>query len=422
MTTPPTRPQPPPLPPDTSSLTRVHLLAGRPLFFPFPSGALTYSCVGCDAPCCKGQPIGIGRSRELVTIQQAQPRAPLFAVPGWNDGPLLSLTPPPEKCWFFDKNGRCRLEHVAGRDAKPTGCRLFPFSRIVTMGEALAVLPDLVCPVSVTPTAERALASTSSSHPSSYDTLALEMSRTQLPRGGHKALPAPADLSWDEALPLERHVVAAAADLLRAAPPPAFYGAFADLQHQLTSALLGVDTKPSAMASLESDIRRFLAVTEAASVDGVVELVALTGVLRLTPIDGAVVPRRAAPAMLVALAVLASVHESMRGSRRTPRTLLGLWRTQGPLLYALAHLGSRPLPLSPAALDAALARYHAPRRALVAVVDAIRDNGARSVAATVDELLRQQKDEFAPPLTADAVAMLHALGRILREACTFTPI
>ena len=120
--------------------SRVHVLAGRPIFFPFPSGALSYECVGCDAPCCKGQPIGIGRSRELVTIQQAQPRATLFAVPGFQGGPLLALTPPPEKCWFYDRNGRCRIEHVVGRDAKPTGCRLFPFSRLFSVGEALAVL------------------------------------------------------------------------------------------------------------------------------------------------------------------------------------------------------------------------------------------------------------------------------------------
>ncbi len=401
----------------------VHLLAGRPLFFAFPSGALSYSCAGCDAPCCKGQPIGIGRSRELVTIQQAQPRATLFSVPGWNDGPLLSLTPPPEKCWFFDRNGRCRLEHVVGRDAKPTGCRLFPFSKIVAVGEALAVLPDFVCPLAVTPLAMRlSSAPTATVHGSDHDALAVEMARTQVPRSGHPALAAPADLSWDEALPLERHVVAEADALLRTDPPPAFYGAFADLQHQLTCALLGVDTKPAAMASLEADVRRFLAVAEGSSVGGVVDLVAMTSVLRLTPIDGVVVARRALPAMLTALSVVQGAHENMRGSRRTPRTLLSLWQTQGPLLYALAHLNARPLPASPGALDAALARYRHPRRALVSIVDAIRDNGTRSVAATVDELLRQQKDEFAPPLTADAVAMLHALGRILRDACTFTPI
>ena len=39
-----------------------------------------------------------------------------------------------------------------------------------------------------------------------------------------------------------------------------------------------------------------------------------------------------------------------------------------------------------------------------------------------EEILRQQKDVFAPPLTVDAVSILHGLGRVLRDACTFTPI
>jgi Fe-S-cluster containining protein len=399
---------------------RIHLLGGRPLFFPFPSGALSYACASCDAPCCKGQPLGIGRSRELVTIQQAQPRATLFAVPGFQGGPLLSVTPPPEKCWFFDRNGRCRIEHVVGRDAKPTGCRLFPFSRVFAVGEALAVLPDLLCPLRV----DRALVAGAGAaeHPFSHDALALEMNRAQLPRHGHPALAPPPDVPWDEALALERHIVAEATQLLCASPPPGFYGGFADLQNQLTCALLGVDGKPWAMTSLENDIRRFLAVGEAASVDGVAELVAMTGVLRLTPVDDQPVPRRALPALLVALGVVAGAHENMRGSRRSPRTLTSLWQTQGPLLYALAHLSARPLPLSSSSLDAALRRFHHPRPALRAVVDGIRDNGTRSVAATVEELLRLQRDEFAPPLTADAVAMLHALGRVLRDACTFTPL
>jgi hypothetical protein len=56
------------------------------------------------------------------------------------------------------------------------------------------------------------------------------------------------------------------------------------------------------------------------------------------------------------------------------------------------------------------------------VIDGIRKNGKRSIAATVEEMLRAQKDAFAPPLTVDAVSVLHGLGRVLRDACTFTPI
>ena len=103
---------------DFSVSRQLHLLSGRPLYFPFPSGTLIHVCETCDAPCCKGEPIGIGRSRELVTILQAQPRAALFAAPGFNGGPLMALSPPPEKCWFLDRKQRCRLEYVLGR-ARP---------------------------------------------------------------------------------------------------------------------------------------------------------------------------------------------------------------------------------------------------------------------------------------------------------------
>ena len=127
----------------------AYLLGGRPIFFPFSSGTLRYSCEGCEAPCCKGQPLGIGASRELVVIQTAQPRAPLFASSSFRSSALLSLRAPPEKCWFLDKKSRCRLEYVIGRDAKPSGCRLFPFTLLRGVGEALAVIPDFLCPIEI---------------------------------------------------------------------------------------------------------------------------------------------------------------------------------------------------------------------------------------------------------------------------------
>ncbi len=406
-----------------STRALVHLVQGRPVFFPFVSGSLTYECATCDAPCCKGQPLGIGRSRELVTIQQAQPRATLFASPGFRGGPLLSLLPPRDKCWFLDRKQRCRLEHVLGRDAKPSGCRLFPFSTIVSVGEALAVLPDFLCPVTLT---------SSSSELSSHDALTWELKETQVPRAGHPTLPAPPDLPWDEAVPLERHIVDEAAEMLASSVPTdpsrppgePGYGAFADLQHQLTCALSGAESRPSAMAVMEHDIRRFLAVTESLSPEGVRELVALTGTLRLTPCgsDGLMPARRALPSLLVALSVLAGAFEQMRGTKRSLRSLMDLWRHQGPVLFVLAHLGARPLPMTKTSLDEAMARQGPVRHVLLGVVEGIRGNGRKSLSLTVEELLRTQRDAFAPPLTADGVAMLHGLGRLLREACTFTPL
>jgi Fe-S-cluster containining protein len=395
------------------SSARVHLLAGRPLFFPFPSGALVYRCEGCDAPCCKGEPLGIGRSRELVTILQAQPKAAMFAAPGFNGGPLVSITPPPEKCWFLDSKQRCRLEHVLGREHKPTGCRLFPFSVLQGVGEALAIVPDLLCPIQT--------AAPSSTGPTSWDALAVEMTRTQVPRTGHVALEDPPDLPWREALVLERRLVQEAGARL-AAPSPGSALSFFELSHQLTCALVGVDARPAAMAVVDADVRRFLGVHDELSEAATRDLLTFAGVLRLRPIDGLPVPRRAIPPTLVALAVLFATFDSMRGSRRSVRSLASLWDAQGPALYALAHLGARPLPGPGLALDEAVARLGTQRPAFHDVIEGIRHNGRRSIAITVEELLRIQRETFAPPLTVDAMAMLHGLGRVLREACTFTPI
>jgi Fe-S-cluster containining protein len=395
------------------SSSRLHLLAGRPLFFPFPSASLVYACEGCDAPCCKGEPLGIGRSRELVTILQAQPKAAMFAAPGWNGGPLVSIAPPPEKCWFLDRKQRCRLEHVLGREHKPTGCRLFPFSILQGVGEALAVVPDLLCPIQTAPP--------SSTGPTSWDALALEMTRTQVPRTGHAALEDPPDLSWREGLVLERRLVHEAGARL-AGPSPGSFLSFLEMSHQLTCALVGVDAKPSAMAVVDADIRRFLGVHDELGDDATRDLLAFVGVLRLRPIDGLPVPRRALPATLAALGVLFGTFDAMRGSRRSVRSLASIWDAQGPALYALAHLGARPLPGAGHAIDETVARLGPMRPAFHDVIEGIRHNGRRSIAITVEELLRSQREAFAPPLTVDAMAMLHGLGRVLREACTFTPI
>jgi Fe-S-cluster containining protein len=398
---------------DGGTVSRVHLLSGRPVYFPFPSGSLRYACDTCSAPCCKGQPLGIGRSRELVTILQAQPRAALFASPGFNGGPLMSLAPPPEKCWFLDRKQRCRLEYVLGREHKPTGCRLFPFSILVGVGDALAVLPDLLCPLQTSVP--------SSTGDFSHDGLALEMVRTQVPRTGHPTLPEPTDVSWNDAIALERRIVAEAESRLRSGGAATFLP-FAELMHQLTCALVGVDSRPSAMGLIDADVRRFLGNDDVLSDGAARDLLSFVGVLRLRPIDELTVPRRILPAVLVALSVLFASFDSMRGSRRSVRSLAGLWDSQGPVLFSLAHLGSRPVPLSLQAIDDAVARQGAMRPAFYDVVDGIKRNGKQSIASTVEELLRAQRDVFAPPLTVDAVGILHGLGRVLREACMFTPI
>lgn len=394
--------------PARSGVMRAYLLGGRPLHFPFVSGVLRYDCATCDAPCCKNTAVGIGLSRELVTIQEAQPRAALFATPSFFSSPLLSLQPPAERCWFLDRKNRCRIERVLGRDDKPSGCRLYPFVHFRSMGDAICVLPDLLCPLA----SGDARADTG---PTSHDELALEIHRALIPRGGHADLPRPRDLAWDEAAPLERRVVQESEAFLRSTS----YLPFAELQQELALASLGVDGKTSAMRRVDESARRFLGVTEPASPAVVRDLVALTGTLRLLASD---LPRREIAATLVALGVVAGVAEGMRGATRSARMVTSIFEARLPFLYALAHLSQRPVIRKRASLMKVARETGLVRPMLHDVLVAIERNGQRSVADTLEDILRAQRDSFAPPLSAEAVSTLHTLGRILMRACQFVPL
>ncbi|MBI1949204.1 MAG: YkgJ family cysteine cluster protein [Deltaproteobacteria bacterium] len=386
---------------------RAYLLGGRPLVFPFFSGALRYDCPSCEAPCCKGAALGIGSSRELVTIQEAQPRSPLFAVPTFQQSQRLALQTPAERCWFLDSKRRCRLERVIGRQAKPAGCRLFPFVRFRNAGETVVVLPDFLCPITIgAPTGVG---------PSSHDALALEIHHSQVGRSGHKELPVPRDLPWADAMPLERRVVEEAERHLFEES----YLPYAELQHLLALAALGIDGKTGALAKVEETVRRFIGATDKPSREAVREVVALTGVLRL---QASSLPRREVPAVLVALSVFVAVAEGMRGASRTPRTAVSIWEAQLPLLYALAHLQSRPVVKSGVTLREAVGELPTVRAPLLKVLDEVERNGRRGVAQPLEDILRAQREAFAAPLSADAVAMLHGLGRVLIRACTFVPL
>jgi Fe-S-cluster containining protein len=387
---------------------RAYLLGGRPLHFPFLSGVLRYDCATCDAPCCKGAALGIGPSRELVTIQQAQPRSALFSVPSFFSSPVLALQSPAERCWFLDRKNRCRLERVLGREAKPSGCRLFPFVRIRSMGEAVCVLPDFSCPIGV----GDAPAATG---PTSHDELALEIHRALVPRAGHPELTPPRDMAWSDALALERKIVEESERHLRSTS----YVPFAELQHALALAALGVDGRSGAMARVEQTARRFLGITEKPSAATVRDLVALTGTLRLS---GSALPRREVAAVLTVLSLLAGVAEGMRGAERSARSLTSIFEAQLPLLYAVANLGARPIARPGVSMATAAREAGAVRPALLEVLVEIERNGRRAVADTLEDILRTQKDAFAPPLSAEAVATLHTLGRVLLRACAFVPL
>ena len=389
----------------------AYLLGGRPLHFPFLSGVLRYDCTTCDAPCCKGHrgaSLGIGVSRELVTITQVQPRAALFATPSFHHSPVTALQAPAERCWFLDRKTKCRLEKVLGREAKPSGCRLFPFVRFRAAGEGVVVLPDFLCPITVgdAPTQHGK---------TSHDEIALEIHRAQIPRSGHPALPPPRDLSWGEAMPLEKRVVEEGEPHLRSTS----YVPFAELQHALALATLGVVGKANPMEKVEETVRRFLDVNERASLATVRDLTGVTGTLRLL---ASALPRREIAGVLVVLSVLAGVAENMRGAVRSARTLTSMFEGQLAFLYALSHLGDRPTVRAGVSLATVVRDVGAMRPALLPVLADVEKNGRRNVADTLEDILRKQKESFAPPLSAEAVSMMTSLGHVLLRGCTFVPL
>jgi Fe-S-cluster containining protein len=388
---------------------RAYLLGGRPIHFPFLSGILDYECSTCSAPCCKGGSLGIGRSNELVTLTRVQPSIALFMSPGFAASTMLSVATPLEACWFLDKHDACRLHKAGGPEAKPSGCRLFPFQRLRSVGEAVAVLPDLLCPL-------RTSQGPSDSGKTSHDEIALQMHRAGVPRGGHAPLPPPRDMAWREALPLERRIVDAAEHHLEDED----YLAYASAQARLTSkATLAAHERKDGAARARATIERFLGVSRRPSAAAVHDLVALTGTLRLL---GSTLPRRELPAMLVALSVLCGEYEGMQGARWSARTVTSLFEQRLPLLYVLSHLADRPMVKDPEEARRLISRLPAVRAPLLAVLESMVDNRELTVAETLEDILRQQGKTFASPLGTDAVTMLHGLGRVLMRTGMFVPV
>ena len=170
---------------------------------------------------------------------------------------------------------------------------------------------------------------------------------------------------------------------------------------------------------MEDVARRFLGLAEQPTPLLVHDMILLTGVVRL---ELSALPRRETAPMLACLLVLLSAAEHMRGAVRTPRTITSLLESHAPLLYVLAHLSDRPTVRASVSLKRAVGELPAVRAPLVALLEDIADNGRRTVAASLEDLLRRQGDTFARPLTADAIAMLHSLGKVLLRAGAFVPV
>ena len=385
---------------------RAYLLAGRPVHFPFPSGTLRYECETCDAPCCKGQTLGIGRSRELVTLQKVQPKIALFATPGFAGGAMRSIAAPAEACWFLDRKSRCRLHKAGGPQAKPAGCRLFPFQRIRSMGDAVCVLPDFSCPITSAPLSDDSAFS--------HDALCLEMHRTGVPRNGHRTLPPPRDMSWRRGVPLERAVVDMCARNLDAG----HYLIIADEMRKVTKKFTR-NSQRNQLARTYDIVRRTLGVERELSPEGTRELIILTGTLRVMASG---LSRAEMPGVLLALSILCAAYEGMRGQKRSLRTPISIFERSLPFLYTLSHLGSRPVIPDVTGARKLIAQLPAVRGPLMDVLASLTKNQTRSVAKTLEDVLREQGDLFCAPMSPDAVTMLHGLGKVLMRTAIFVPV
>jgi hypothetical protein len=117
---------------------------GREIYFPFFDGAFRYDCVRCGGNCCKGLGFGLGTS-QLVPLLVRRPAVAPFVQPAGRHASIIDLA---EGCWFFASDGRCRIEVEDGRAAKPSICRLFPFTRVYRIGQVTVVEPHLLlCPL-----------------------------------------------------------------------------------------------------------------------------------------------------------------------------------------------------------------------------------------------------------------------------------
>ncbi len=133
------------------------------------------------------------------------------------------------------------------------------------------------------------------------------------------------------------------------------------------------------------------------------------------------IPRREITPMLVALSVLLGAYEDMRGARRSARTVISLFETRLPLLYTLAHLDARPT--FGAKVDPRKLVGTGPvGEPLLEVFEEIGRNQNLTVARPLRSILAQQGEVFAAPHSAEAIAMLFSLGRVLLRSAKFTPV
>ena len=84
-------------------------------------------------------------SSQLVPLLVRRPAVAPFVQPAGRHASIIDLA---EGCWFLTSDGRCGIEIGDGYAAKPSICRLFPFTRVYRIGQVTVVEPHLLlCPL-----------------------------------------------------------------------------------------------------------------------------------------------------------------------------------------------------------------------------------------------------------------------------------
>ncbi len=384
----------------------VHLLGGRPIYFPFLSGILTYDCARCDARCCKGASLGIGRSRELAALLHINPALALMAGEAFPAGALPVLETVLEQCWFLGGDNACRLEKNVGRQHKPAGCRLYPFNQFRVADPFVVVMPHFHCPIDVAD-------APTNDGPQSHDGLAYEMHLVGVPRDGHPSMGTLPDFTWTELLPVERLIRDMGAAQLRATE----YAPYADVQTELMTQQLLLP-RGARCTTLRARTASFLGYGEGwASQDLVRKLVALTPYLRLRVSS---VPRWQVPQVLTVLSVLCGVVEQMPGTVMSARTVVQLMEKRMGLLITLSHLLDKPQLAAGQDASALAKKARNLSASLADVLLALEDNGHAAHPETLVDILSGMP-AFRAPLTPEAVGVLVRLGRYMSEVVEFSP-
>ncbi len=295
------------------------------IYFAFLDDTLSYDCVSCAAKCCRGNGFYL-TNRELSTLERHYPGLGQLAAPP--PSPVKAsvvVVEPPPRCFFLNKDNRCKIELKLGRSSKPVGCRLFPFNWFLAYDGVIAVGFSDLCPIELATDA-------AGGFPVTHEALMAELAgvgdssliTSQVP-------PARIRPGFAAGIGRERRFRETSRALLERS----------DLDGLL--ALMNVDGR-----ALMAELSEFLGIDPAPNPSPVLarSLIAITPQLRLQLLASDrlewVDLNEISGRYVAALALFAELHQRLSDTAPSPSTIFRLGRELGPLLWNLIHLDARP--------------------------------------------------------------------------------